>query len=147
MFKRKRRRSSEFKKNSQVIDFEEARATRREKRETLVNELRPVRPARKARPTKHAAKKLNRKRNFYAAMLIIIIAVVGFSVFNIVSVNKQLADAVAQKESLMNEKDQLTKDLQSTGSDEYIEEQARTLLKMIRPGDIYYVVPDDAKDQ
>ncbi|MCL1941916.1 MAG: septum formation initiator family protein [Synergistaceae bacterium] len=81
-------------------------------------------------------------------MILIIIAVTGVSVFNVISVNSQLAQASAEQYGLEKEKARLTDELLNVDSPEYIEYQARTLLKMIKPGEIYYVVPgEEAGDE
>ena len=73
----------------------------------------------------------------------IVMTVIGFSVFNIVSVNSQLEEAIAEKERLLAEKERLQYELDNVDSEEYIEQQARALLRMIKPGEIYYVLPGD----
>ena len=139
MFKRKVRRSREWQKNNKVIDFEKARESRREKRKAL-SEKEQVAGIKKP-PSKRKIIKISKKRNFYTAVMIVVTAVLGVSVFNVISVNSQLALAAAEQNSLEREKERLTYELQNVDSPEYIEYQARTLLKMIKPGEIYYVVP------
>jgi len=143
MFKRKVRRSREFYKSNQLIDFEKAREERRKKREALLKEQQASLSAEKEEPPKRVINKINRKRNFYAIMTIIIMAVVGFSVFNVFSVNSQLTEVMAERDSLLKEKEKLIYQLENVDSAEYIEQQARTLLRMIKPGEIYYVLPED----
>jgi cell division protein FtsB len=77
--------------------------------------------------------------------MIVVAAVACVSVINIVSVNKQFEEAIADREALEGKKSELLFELENVDSAEYIEQQARTLLKMIRPGEIYYVVPDVAE--
>ena len=143
MFKRKVRRSREFYKNNRLIDFEKAREERKKKREALLKDQQAVSGAEKEEPTRREMNKHNRKRNFYAVITIVIMTVIGFSVFNIFSVNSQLDDAIAERESLLSEKEKLMYELDNVDSEEYIEQQARTLLRMIKPGEIYYVLPED----
>jgi len=143
MFKRKVRRSREFYKSNQVIDFEKAREERRKKREALLKEQQASLSAEKEEPSKREMNKHNRKRNFYAVITIVVMTVIGFSVFNIFSVNSQLEEAIAERESLLSEKEKLMYELDNVDSEEYIEQQARTLLRMIKPGEIYYVLPED----
>ena len=136
MFKRKIRRSREWSKNNQQIDFERAREQRKQNRELTVK-------IEKEKPSKRKRIKLNRKRNFYSAVAVVVIAVIGVSVFNVISANSQLEDAMAERARLESIKEKLTYDLDNVDSEEYIEQQARTMLKMIKPGEIYYVVPKE----
>jgi len=138
MLKRKIRRSREWGKNNRMIDFDKARELRKQNREEFVRDHQPP-----EKPSKRKKIKLNRKRNFYSALVVVIIAVVGVSVFNVISVNSQFDDALAEKEELENEKAKLAHELENVDSEEYIEQQARTMLKMIKPGEIYYVVPKE----
>ena len=142
MFKRKVRRSRVWSKNNRLIDFEKARETRKRNREILVKNQQTVTPE---KPSKRKKIKLNRKRNFYSIMTIIVIAVICVSVFNVISVNSQLAEVAAERDILLNEKEMLLYELQNVDSEEYIEQRARTTLKMIKPGEIYYVVPKETE--
>jgi len=139
MFKRKIRRSREWNKNNQLIDFEKAREVRKQNREQTVKaEI-------KEKPSKRKRIKFNRKRNFYSAVVMIVIAVIGVSVFNVISANSQLDEALIAKENLEGEKERLIYELENIDSEEYIEQQARTMLRMIKPGEIYYVVPKETE--
>jgi cell division protein FtsB len=140
MFKRKIRRSREWHKNNKVIDFEKARESRREKRMALTGQDQIAKVKRAS--SKRRRIKISKKRNFYTAVAIVITAVMGVSVFNVISVNSQLEQAAAEQSRLEREKARLTNELQSVDNPDYIEYQARTLLKMIKPGEIYYVVPE-----
>jgi len=143
MFKRKIRRSREYYKTNQVIDFEKAREERRIRREALLKEQQASFSSEKEAPSRREINKHNRKRNFYAVIIIVVMTVIGFSVFNIFSVNSQLAEVMAERESLLLEKQKLEYELENVDNAEYIEQQARTLLRMIKPGEIYFVLPED----
>jgi cell division protein FtsB len=141
MFKRKARRSREWQKNNKVIDFEKARENRREKRKALAGKDQIAKV--KGASSKRRIIRISKKRNFYTAVVIVITAVIGVSVFNVISVNSQLTQAAAEQSRLEREKEKLTNELQSVDNPDYIEYQARALLKMIKPGEIYYVVPGE----
>ena len=144
MFRKKIRRSREWKKSNQSFDFDKAREARKQNRETLkIPQI--AKAEKRKKPSKRWRIKKNRKRNFYSLVMVVIIAVIGISVFNVFSVNNQLAEAIANRESLINEKETLTQELQNVDNDEYIEQQARMMLKMIKPGEIYFVVPEAAE--
>ena len=140
MFKRKLRRSRVWSKDNRLIDFEKAREKRKQNRQVLVKSQQTVEPE---KPSKRKKIKFNRKRNFYSIMTMIVIVVICVSVFNVMSVNSQLAEVIAERDILENEKERLLYELQNVDSEEYIEQRARTMLKMIKPGEIYYVVPKE----
>ena len=136
MFKSKKvRRSREFHKNNQIIDFEKAREARKEKRESLAQ------AEEKEKPSQREVRKSNRKRNFYAAAIIAIVVVICISAYQVISVRYDLAVAQAHREALEAEHARLEHRLENIDTPEFIEYRARTLLRMIRPGEIYYVIP------
>lgn len=139
MFKRKIRRSRVWSKNNRLIDFDKARELRKQNREQVVKQ------EKKEKPSKRKKIKFNRKRNFYSAVAVVVMAVIGASVFNVMSANSQLEEAVAARELLEGEKEKLLYELDNIDSEEYIEQQARTMLKMIKPGEIYYIVPKETE--
>ena len=135
MFKKKKvRRSREFHKNNQLIDFEKAKETRKEKRESLLS------AEEKEKISKRERLRKVRKRNFYVLAIIVIIVTVGAAVFNVTSVREDLETAIAHKEALERERARLEHRLQNVETPEFIEYRARTLLRMVRPGEIYYVL-------
>ena len=141
MFKKKKiRRSLEFRKNNQIIDFEKARELRMEKRRALAQEaaLKEKEPDSRRRASKKA-----RRRVFFLAVLIICIAVISSSVGNILSIREDLEAAQAEKAALEAEKARLEYRLSHMDSLEYIEYRARTVLRMIIPGELYFVIQDD----
>ena len=142
MFKKKIRRSREWNKNNQLINFEKAHEVRRKNRDALLSGARFEKHRKKEGTTKREAVKKYRKINFYILVSLIVAVLAGISFFNIIAVNDQWADVVAEREDLENEKGKLTNELQNVESPEYIEQQAR-ILKMIKPGEIYYIVPDE----
>lgn len=142
--KRKARRSREFNKNNKIIDFEKARETRKEKREALAQN---AQINKSEEPSKREKVKRNRKRFFYTAIMVIVVAVVGFSIYNIISVNSLLEETIAGHEALEIEKARLEYQLQHADSPEYIEQQARTMLRMVMPGETFYVVPAGEDEQ
>ena len=144
MFRRKIRRSREWKKNNPAFDFDKARELRKQNREALANPQ-AVKSEKSKKASRRWRIKKSRKRSFYSALMVLIIAVIGISVFNVISVNGQLAEAVAGRDSLLSEKERLSQELQNVDNDEYIEQQARMMLKMIKPGEIYYVVPEETE--
>ena len=143
---RKRRRSSEFRNNSQVIDMEEARRRRQEKRrsEQRKSEEREREAARRNTRGKMAIRRSrNRRRLMTGLIVMFVIALISFSVINIISLKKEQHDMKEQKQELLDEKDELTKELENANDLENIEEQARDQLRLIKPGEKIYVFPEE----
>ena len=96
-------------------------------------------------------KTVKRKRRIVRALtrllvlvtVCVVIGLLGKSVVNIISLQNEKHQ---REEELQSLKDEISKDqdiLQQVNSDEYIEQQARSELKMIKEGEILYVVRDD----
>lgn len=141
MLKKKKRRSREFKSSNQVISIEEAREERRRKRTETVEKKNKVRVP-KASMTERRAIKKARVRGIYILVILVIIAIIGAAALNVVSVKINQGKVQKEQEALLEEKNRLENELQSIESPEYIEQQARQQLKMIKPGELLYVLPD-----
>ncbi|WP_027399449.1 FtsB family cell division protein [Anaerovorax odorimutans] len=144
MLTRKKRRSREFKDTSRVIDMAEAREDRRRKRKEL-SKTKAKGKNKKYVKTGRAAVKTARKRLIYTVIFILIITVVGMSAYSLISLRMNEAQLKAENKKLNKEKDKLEYELSQIDSDEYIEQQARQMLRMIKPGEILYVIPDNTK--
>lgn len=77
-----------------------------------------------------------------AAVLVIIIAI---SVKNIFSLRIEQKELMAENSRLLEEKESLRAELKNVNDYEYIEEQARIQLKLIKPGEILYVLGEEEK--
>lgn len=151
MFKRKPRRSREFKKNSQVVDMEAARHERREKRAMAMAEarLREEEKAQREKQRAESARKKARKakrRMVYVVIAGAILITIGLSAFNIVSLTIEKRELQEQQMLLMKTRDELKYELENVDSPEYIEQQARTYLRLIKPGEVLYIMPKDDTD-
>ena len=140
MFKTKNKRSKEFKNSSQVIDIEEARDHRRLKREEAT-EKKSKSSKTKAVITERRATKKARRRMVFFLMFLIIIVIIGVSVFNIVLLKLNEARIEKEQLALLEQKARLEYEFSQIDSLEYIEQEARQQLKMIKPGEILYVLP------
>jgi len=141
MYTRKKRRSKEFKNSSHVIDIEEAREIRKKKREEAAEKKNKGRKTKTVMTERRASKKA-RRRIVYTIILLVIIGVISASVFNIVSLKLNEVKLEKEQEALLQQKARLENELSQMDSLEYIEQQARQQLKMIKPGEILYVLPD-----
>lgn len=77
------------------------------------------------------------------AIIFIVIAVVGVSVKNIFDLKAENKELKHTNKELQSEKESLNEELQNVNDKDYIEEQARIQLRMIKPGEIIYILPDD----
>lgn len=144
MLNRKKRRSRAFKNNSQIIDIEDAREQRKRKRAEAAEKKNKGRKAINVITERRAGKKA-RRRMIYLVILLFIISIVGVSAFNIVSLKLNEARLIQQQEDLLNQKEKLEREFSQINSPEYIEQQARQQLKMVKPGELLYVLPDKDK--
>ncbi len=99
-----------------------------------------------AREKRKKRKKLNILRLAATLLIVVLFVICGFSVKTIIQLNiekqqlkKTNAELIAQKEDLMAE-------LKNVKDLDYIEEQARKQLKMIKPGEVLYVLDDKKTD-
>lgn len=141
MWKRKKLRSREYKDNSRVINIEEARQKRKQKREEAAKRNNP-RKTKKTLTHRQAVKKA-RRRMVYFLISLFIIGIIGISVFNIVSLKLTEARVIEEQQELLNKKTKLESIYSQVNSPEFIEQQARHQLKMIKPGEILYVLPNE----
>ena len=92
---------------------------------------------------KKKKKTLKKESVIKAAIILIVIAVVLVSVNNIFRLREENADLKAQNKDLISEKENLKEELKNVKDLEYIEEQARIQLRMIKPGEIIYILQDE----
>ncbi|GAB1475935.1 hypothetical protein MASR2M70_07670 [Bacillota bacterium] len=140
----KRRRSREF-KNNRVIDIEIARQERRERRKQSAESRSGKEKHTSNEPTRRQTVKSIRRRAVYSLVIILLFAVMGVSLFNVITLRMEKAEAEAKLLSLENEKKALQEELSKAGSKEYIEQQAREQLRMIMPGEVLYVLKESEK--
>ena len=144
MLKKKKRRSREFKNNSQIIDINEARQRRKQKREDAAEKKYKVRKTKSVVTQRQAGKKARRRAIYFVIFLVIggVIAVYTFNIFTL-----KITEARTEKElqALLEQKARLERIYSQVNSPEYIEQQARQQLRMIKPGEILYVLPDKDK--
>lgn len=144
MLNRKKRRSRAFKNSSQIINIEDAREQRKRKRAEAAEKKNKGWKAKNVITERQAGKKA-RRRMIYLVILLFIISIIGVSAFNIVSLKLNEAKLIQQQEDLLKQKDKLERELNQINSPEYIEQQARQQLKMIKPSELLYVLPDKDK--
>lgn len=139
----KKRRSSQFKDTSQVIDIEEARRKRQEKRKKQQQKERKRETAEPKRALRASVKAGRRKKHItYAVIILAIIAAIGVSALNIISLKAEYREVEQQNRQLQQQKEDLEQQIKDSGKDKYIEQEAREQLRMVKPGETVYIVPN-----
>ena len=77
-----------------------------------------------------------------AAVVVAVAALIGFSVLNIVSLKMEQGDVAQKQNELREEKKQLEKQLKDVKDKDNLEEQARSQLRLIKPGESIYLFDD-----
>ncbi len=145
----KNRRSKEFKNNSRVIDMDEARAKRQEKRraEKEKKEEKELRAKQRNTRGKRAIRRGKiRQRAIKGGFCAFVILLLFFLVFNIISLKKEQHDTKVEQEALKNKKAELQRDLENAETKDNIERQARQQLRLIKPGEVLYMFPSEITD-
>ena len=128
--------------------LENAISNRQRERSERREDLRKKRELQEKRNAEAAARAKRRRRVLAIAALLVIIAaaLVGRSIYRIIELQREKARAEAELAELQEKIERLNSELKRVSSDEYIEQQARTQLKMIFPGEtLYIVVPPEKR--
>lgn len=133
--KRNRKRKKDLKAsgNDKIIDIREERRSREKSRK------------------EEAAAAKRKKRNSSQAVSKMIASIVGIilllillsSVNNLVDLKQREHEAQLEVANLQAQKTEMEKRAEDAETDEYIEQQARTWLKMARKGDMIYIMNGD----
>lgn len=91
----------------------------------------------------HRKKNKNKSRYLLRAVLVVLAIVLFASVKNIFVLQAERKALKEQNETLLLEKESLENELKNASDEEYIEEQARIQLKLIKPGEILYILEDE----
>ncbi|MEA4922361.1 MAG: septum formation initiator family protein [Eubacteriaceae bacterium] len=153
MGKKSKGRIEKFNKNSQIVDFKkvqkekdkEEKAAKKERKKSRKEERAAAAPVSEAEK-KHRSRvdrQKNRRRLIAAAVAVILLLIVGFSVYNIVDLKMEQNALLSKQEKLEKQKKNLESELGTVNDPEYIEQQARKQLKLIKPGETLYVLKDD----
>ena len=85
-------------------------------------------------------KKLNQGRLIFMVIIAVLIIAIIVIIKNIVTLKIEEGRLTSQEKELQGKKEELTAELQGVDELDYIEEQARKLLKMIKPGEVLYIL-------
>lgn len=86
--------------------------------------------------------KFNPGRLILSVIIVVLLIVAAMSVKNIISLHVENNDLEAEHARLEDEKNQLQNELDNADDPEYIEEQARQQLRMVKPGEVLYIIED-----
>jgi len=91
-------------------------------------------------------RRITRNRRIVLAIILIVIlgflALVGNNILALSKLIQQKAEKEAELAKLQQEQEALSQELEQVNTDEYVEQQARSDLHMIRPGETLYVFED-----
>ena len=141
MAKRKSR-SRQFKRSSRVIDMDEARQQRLEKREQAQEEEFREQTAsdeRKLKRKRAIRKKQSRRRIFVLVVIAALVVFLGLSVANIFKLKGEEREALKKQEQLKAQQEQMKEELKDVDKEENIEDLAREKLKLTKPGETIYI--------
>ena len=140
----KKRRSRQFKKSSRVIDMDEARKERQEKREQIqAEELREKTASDERRLKRKRAlrRKQSRHRLIVIGVTIALVVMLAFSIINIIKLKGEEREALKKQEQLKAKQEQMEEEIKDVGNEENVEDLAREKLKLTKPGETIYI-PD-----
>jgi len=90
--------------------------------------------------------KINKLRLSLSAIIFILIIMVGVSIKNVISLRIEQSQLKNQNIELKQQKAKLKEEFESVNDLNYIEEQARIQLKLIKPGETLYILNDEKGD-
>ena len=145
----RKRRSKQFKRSSRVIDMDQARQQRLEKRQREQIEVpqeQTTTDERKMRRVRALRRKQGRKRLVVFVAAVILIAFLGVSVIDIIKLKAEEHEVLKQQEQLKAQQEQLKEDLKEADNEQNIKDQAREKLKLTGPGETVYI-PDSEEPE
>jgi len=99
---------------------------------------------RETRPKKEKKKvRINGSRLALTIFLVVMVLVLCMSVKSIFTLRAEQKALTEENNALLLEKESLQDELKNVSDKEYIEEQARIQLKLIKPGEILYILEDE----
>jgi cell division protein FtsB len=132
--------------NATVIDIEDAQRIRRERRAEAVKSRRVK--AHKERTQVERSRKsfIAGRRLLYLILVILMVVIAVIAMSHISALKSEHADAAAVLKDKTDQQTRLESELSVITTPEYIEEQARERLRMIKKGEILYVFDDSKED-
>ena len=129
-------RLHEFEKNNRVINIQQAQDVRRERLEI-------------ARQKKEVTRKRKVKINYMRMALFVLVLVIGVSfvvsAVKIVRLQGEQKAVAARNDELTHKKETLEMEFENVKLPEYIENQARRDLKLVKPQELLFAFNEDSK--
>ena len=94
--------------------------------------------------SKRKRKKLNYVKIIICAAVIALAAYFGMSAFKIYKLSQEKAEVTAYNEELTKKRESLELKLENINSADYIESQARSDLKLVKPSELIFIFSDDS---
>jgi cell division protein FtsB len=129
-----------------AIDIEAAQKERREKRAQALKSRRRKVKAAKAEAEKARRSFITGRRFILVCVTAAVIFFVGSSAFRIMDLKVQEEEAAKELKARTEQKARLESELSALNDREYIEEQARERLGMVKPGEVVYVFEARGED-
>lgn len=146
---KKGKRLREFEKNNRTFSFVE-RGERKSKKDSskAVRRNRNISESTDidenvAEKKKKKFKIVNMKRFVASVIIVVLIASVGVSAINIIKLTIQRSELQEKNAALLKLKEDLSAEMEFINSADYIEQQARKDLKMIKENELLFIVTDD----
>ena len=97
----------------------------------------------KKKKRKKISRRARRRRRIYVAVFVLFFTIISLSAHHIVSLKMEQRELLNEQQALEDRKEELTEELKRVDDPEYIEQQAREQLHLIKPGEILYLLPED----
>ena len=91
---------------------------------------------------KRSKKKINYLRLCIFIISVVVLVIIGVYIKNIVSLHIEHNNLINEQKDLEQKKRKLQEELKNVDDLDYIEEQARKQLRMVRPGEVLYILDD-----
>lgn len=143
---KKGNRLREFEKSHRVLNISSAQEERKKKKERKkIVEAAADSEAAAAVSDVNTKKKtrINWVKLVSLTVVIVFIVMVGMSVQNIFSLQEEEKELMAKNAELLQLKEELLLQLNNVNSDEFIEEQARKELKLVKGNELIFYFPED----
>lgn len=99
----------------------------------------------KSREQRRKKKKmhLNMSRLLFRVVIVVLVCVTALSIRKIVLLKIEQSELKEQQKALKDKRTKLKNELKNIDDKNYIEEQARKQLNMVKPGEILYMIEKD----
>lgn len=146
------KRLREFEKNNRSFNISEASQRRAERYSTGERRKQDKPVSDVTEETKNSGRKkkkikiVNMRRFVGSVIVVILIACVGMSAINIIKLTHQRNELQERNAELIKIKEDLVAEAEYINSAEYIEQQARKELKLIKENELLFIISEEDKD-